>query len=63
MEAYTIWCEYDMPFTGIIFLHKERAEREIDEADWEGLCGVSAEEARTLGFVSIDPVSINEEKK
>ena len=54
MTVYKIWCEWDMGFNDV-YLTKEAAQKDIDEADWS-MCDITLQEAIDEGYVSIEEV-------
>lgn len=57
MKVYRINCEWDMGFAEI-YQTRESAQKDIDNADWEGLCGTTLEEAQEDGNVSIEEINV-----
>jgi len=58
MKIYKIWCEWDMGFAEA-YSTREKAQKDIDEADWEGLVGSTLEEVINDGMVQIEEIEID----
>lgn len=56
-KIYKIWCEWDMGFADA-YSSKEKAQKAIDETDWENLCEYTLEEVQEDGFVSIEEIDV-----
>jgi len=57
MKVYKIWCEWDMGFSDA-YSTKEKAQKAIDEMDWEGMCDYTLKEVQEDGMVSIEEVDV-----
>ena len=57
MKIYKIDCEWDMGFAEA-YETREKAQKAIDEMDWEGMCGSTLEEVQADGMVSIDEINV-----
>ena len=54
-KIYMIVCEWDMGFAKA-YPTKEAAQKDIDDADWMGLCGMTQEEAEEDNYVYIEEI-------
>jgi len=58
MIIYKIKCEWDMGFAEA-YSTKEKAQEDIDGADWEGLVGETKEEIVNCGMVRIEEINVD----
>ncbi|MEK6881227.1 MAG: hypothetical protein AABY22_16520 [Nanoarchaeota archaeon] len=59
MKVYKIWCEWDMGFDDL-YSTKEKAQKVIDDQDWEGLVGMSLEDVKEDNLVAIEVMNVEE---
>lgn len=57
MKIYIIDCEWDMGFADA-YSTREKAQKAIDEMDWEGMVGYTLEEVQADGMVSINEINV-----
>ena len=60
-KFYKIWCEWDMGenWDERVFSSKEKAEKEIEEADWENLVGISLAKVRERENIGITEIEVD----
>jgi len=57
MKIYQIDCEWDMGFADA-YKTREKAQKAIDEMDWESMVGYTLEEVQADGMVSINEINV-----
>ena len=57
MKIYKIDCEWDMGFADA-YKTREKAQKVIDETDWEHMVGYTLEEVQADGMVSIIEINV-----
>jgi hypothetical protein len=58
MKAYKIWCEWEMPIAQGVFSTKEKAQKAINNEDWESYTDYTLEEVQKEGLVQITEIEI-----
>ena len=58
MKVYEIWCEWEMATACGTFSTREKAQKAIDDEDWEDV-GHTLESVQADGMVSITEVEVS----